>query len=132
MTGLEKENDDVGFFKGNKIRFFVVKNRVCKPAYTATIYVDFNTGIAKYDGLIEDAVKLGFLQEVRGGYTCPTYGEGKRITYKELVKNDEIWNSFIEKFNDKSKELMEYSNSVSKELDAIEDELGKEDKDYID
>ena len=126
MTGLEKENDDVGFFKGNKIRFFVVKNRVCKPAYTATIYVDFNTGIAKYDGLIEDAVKLGFLQEVRGGYTCQTYDQGKRITYKELVKNDEIWNSFIEKFNEKSKELMEYSNSVSKELDVIEDVLGKD------
>jgi len=123
MTGLEKDNEDVGFFKGNKIRFFVVKNRVCKPAYTATIYVDFNTGIAKYDGLIEDAVKLGFLTEVRGGYTCPTYGEGKRITYKELVKNDEIWNSFIEKFNDKSKELMEYSNATSKELDAIEEEI---------
>lgn len=33
LTGLEKEDDDVGFFKGNRIRFFVVKNRVCKPAY---------------------------------------------------------------------------------------------------
>lgn len=119
MTGLEKSDDDVGFFKGNKMRFFVVKNRVCKPAYQATVYVDFNTGIAKYDGLIEDAVKMKFLEEVRGGYICKTYSD-KKITYKELISNDEIWNTFIEDFNKQSKMLMEYSNLTSQALDEIE------------
>ena len=123
MTGLEKDNDDVGFFKGNKIRFFVVKNRVCKPAYTATVYVDFNTGIAKYDGLIEDAVKLGFLEEVRGGYTCKAYNDGKKITYKQLIQSDDVWNTFIEEFNKKSIETMSYSNATSQALDKMDDEL---------
>jgi RecA/RadA recombinase len=122
MTGLEKSDDDVGFFKGNKMRFFVVKNRVCKPAYQATVYVDFNTGIAKYDGLIEDAVKMKFLEEVRGGYICKTYSD-KKITYKELISNDEIWNTFIEDFNKQSKMLMEYSNSTSQALDEIEQSI---------
>lgn len=122
MTGLEKADADVGFFKGNKIRFFVVKNRICKPAYTATVFVDFNTGIAKYDGLIGDAVRFGYLKEVRGGYECPTYSD-KRITYKDLVTNEAVWNTFIEDFNKKSIESMSYQNSVSKELDELEQQI---------
>lgn len=124
MTGLEKDDADVGFFKGNKIKFFVVKNRVCKPAYTATVFVDFNTGISKYDGLVEDAVKFGYLQEVRGGYICPSYSD-KRVTYKELMTKDEIWNTFIEDFNNKSIEAMQYSNSIKKEIDEIEAEISE-------
>lgn len=123
LTGNEKDDEDVGFFKGNKIRFFVVKNRVCKPAYTATLFVDFNHGITKYEGLVEQAVKMGYLEEVRGGYTCKTYNEGKKITYKELMKNDEIWNSFLTAFNDESIKLMSYSNSTTEQLDEIEKEL---------
>ena len=125
LTGLEREDADVGFFKGNKIRFFVVKNRICKPAYTATVFVDFNTGIAKYDGLIPDALRLGYLKEVRGGYECPSYSD-KRVTYKELIKNDDVWNTFIDDFNTKSIETMSYSNSTSAELDKIEETIDDE------
>jgi len=123
LTGDEKEDDDVGFFKGNKIRFFVVKNRICKPAYTATLFVDFNRGITKYEGLVEQAVKMGNLVEVRGGYECPTYNDGKKITYKELMKNDEIWSTFLEDFNAKSIKLMSYSNSTTEALDQIDASL---------
>ena len=125
MTGLEKDDVDSGFFKGNKIKLFVVKNRVCKPAYTATVYVDFNYGIAKYDGLVEDAVKMGYLIDVRGGYECKSYSD-KRITYKELIKNDEIWNSFLEDFNSKSIEMMGYSNSITKEIEKINEEIDED------
>lgn len=122
LTGLESNDDEVGFYKGNKLKFFTVKNRVCKPMFTAQVYLDFSSGISKYDGLIADAVKFGFLQEVRGGYVCPSYSD-KKVTYKDLVKNDEIWATFLEKFNEKSKTLMEYSNATSRELDKIEAEL---------
>ena len=125
MTGLEKDDVDSGFFKGNKIKLFVVKNRICKPAYTATVYVDFNYGIAKYDGLVEDAVKMGYLIDVRGGYECKSYSD-KRITYKELIKNDEIWNSFLEDFNSKSIEMMGYSNSITKEIEKINEEMDED------
>lgn len=123
LTGDEKEDDDVGFFKGNKIRFFVVKNRVCKPAYTATLFVDFNRGITKYQGLVEPAEKMGYLRPVRGGYECPTYNNGKKVTYKELMKNDEIWNTFLTDFNAKSVHAMTYSNSTTEALDKIIDDL---------
>ena len=123
LTGDEKDDDDVGFFKGNKIRFFVVKNRVCKPAYTATLFVDFNRGITKYQGLVEPAEKMGYLRPVRGGYECPTYNNGKKVTYKELMKNDEIWNTFLPDFNAKSVHAMTYSNSTTEALDKIIDDL---------
>ena len=125
LTGKETGDEDVGFFKGNKIRFFVVKNRVCKPAYTATIYIDFNHGITPYEGLVEPAVKMGFLTEVRGGYSCQYYSGDKKITYKDLMSKDEIWNSFLDDFNKKSLELMEYSNSTTRELDKIDAEMAE-------
>jgi RecA/RadA recombinase len=122
LTGLETDSDTIGFYKGNKMKFFTVKNRIVKPCFTATVYVDFNTGIAKYDGLIEDAVEYGFLEQVRGGYICKSYSD-KRITYKELVSNSEIWNTFINDFNTESIKRMGYSNSTSAEIDKIEQEI---------
>ena len=119
LTGIEGEMDkDKGFYKGTKFKFFVTKSRTIKPFYEATVFLDFNTGMSRYDGLIEDAVKMGFLEDVRGGYICPTYSE-KRVTYKELVSNPEIWNTFIEDFNKRSIELMSYSNQNAEEIEKI-------------
>lgn len=123
LTGLETDSDTNGFYKGNKMKFFTVKNRIVKPCFTATVYVDFNTGIAKYDGLIEDAVEYGFLEQVRGGYLCKSYSD-KRITYKELVSNSAIWDTFINEFNVESIKRMGYSNTTTDEIDKIEAELG--------
>lgn len=124
ITGLEDKSDvDEGnFYKGNRLRFFVVKNRIAKPAFQATIYLDFDRGYNKWDGLIEDSVRWGYINEVRGGYIVPTYSD-KRVTHKELITNDDIFNSFIDEFNKKSIEKMSYSNSTTKQLDEIETEL---------
>ena len=141
LTGMEAENEDKGLYKGNRIRAFCVKNRVAKPCYEATMFIDFNNGIAKYDGLIEDAVKgwydenekgeeihTHYIDEVRGGYIVPSYSD-KRVTYKELISNDKIWDTFIDKFNEESIKHMQYSNKVTRTLDDIERELenGEED-----
>lgn len=124
LTGVKGEDDkDKGFYKGTKFKFFVTKARTIKPFYQATVFLDFNTGLSRYDGLIEDAVKMGYLQDVRGGYICPTYSD-KRVTYRDLVSKSEIWDTFIEDFNKKSIEVMSYSNNTSRELDNIEKEIG--------
>jgi RecA/RadA recombinase len=125
LTGKEKEEDDNGYFKGNRINAFCVKNRVVKPCFSANMFIDFSNGIAKYDGLIEDAVRMGFIEEVRGGYVVKSYSD-KKITYKELVSNSQIWDTFIEKFNDESIKRMAYSSPISQELDAIESEINNE------
>lgn len=125
LTGKETV-DDNSFYKGNRIRAFCVKNRVAKPCFEATMFIDFSTGISKYDGLIEDAVQFGFIQEVRGGYIVPSYSD-KKVTYRELVSNEGIWNTFIEDFNKKSIDAMGYSNGITNELDKIELTLGDAD-----
>lgn len=127
LTGTESEDVDKnkGFYKGNKLKFFTVKNRSVVPGYNTTVYIDFKNGLSKYDGLLADAVQFGFLNEVRGGYVCPTYSD-KKVTYKDLMSNDDIWNTFIDKFEQKSKEVMEYSNAISKELDKIDEQLDEE------
>ena len=118
LTGNESDNSNAGFYKGNRLKCFTTKNRVAKPMYTAQLYVDFESGMSKYDGLIEEAVTLGFLQDVRGGYICPSYSD-KRVTYKELISKPEIWDTFINDFNEKSIKAMKYSNNTSDELDEI-------------
>jgi len=121
LTGSETDEVDKnkGFYKGNKLKLFSVKNRTVVPGYNTTVYIDFKNGLSKYDGLVEDAVKFGFLEEVRGGYVCPSYSE-KKVTYKELMGNDELWNTFIADFDKKSQEVMAYSNAISKEIEKIE------------
>ena len=84
---------------------------------------NFDTGISKYDGLIESAVELGFLEEVRGGYSCPTYKDGKKITYREIVANDEIWNTFIDKFNEQSIKKLSYATSIDDEIKQINEDI---------
>lgn len=119
LTGKEAEGTHVGAYKGNRMRFFCTKNRVIKPAFEADVYIDFDTGISKYDGIIKDAVAYGFIQEVRGGYIVPTYKD-TRVTYRELVSKDEIWDTFIEKFNEESAKKMAYTSRSEDDLAEIE------------
>ena len=119
LTGKEAEGTHVGAYKGNRMRFFCTKNRVIKPAFEADVYIDFDTGISKYDGIIKDAVAYGFIQEVRGGYIAPTYKD-TRVTYRELVSKDEIWDTFIEKFNEESAKKMAYTSRSEDDLAEIE------------
>ena len=126
MTGLEDkdEADEGNFYKGNRLRFFVVKSRIAKPAFQATVYLDFDKGYNKWDGLIEDAVRYGYINEVRGGYVVPSFSD-KKITHKELITNDSVWETFIEKFNADSIKKMSYSNAISEELNKIEEEISE-------
>ena len=106
-------------------KFFCVKNRISKPGFECEVYISYDFGIQKWDGLIDDAVKYGFINEVRGGYVVPTYSD-KKVTKKELVSNDDIWNTFIEKFNAESIKRLNYRNSTDDELDEIEADLDKD------
>ena len=122
MSGFDESQNDRGYVKGNLFKFFCAKNRVSKPGFECEVYIDFDTGIQKWDGLISAAVNYGFIQEVRGGYVVPSYSD-KKITYKELISNDDIWITFIEQFNQMSIKKLSYSNSISEELDKMENEI---------
>lgn len=122
-----KEKDEIDtFYKGTKLKFFTTKNRIVKPFYESYVFIDFDKGISKYDGLLEPAIKLGFIEEGKQGYyIIPSWNPDKPIRKTKIFdeKYEEAWESFLEKFNEKSKEEMQYSR---KEFDEIKKELLEE------
>ena len=97
-TGKETDGGHVGFYKGNRMRFFCTKNRVIKPAFETDVFIDFDTGLSKYDVIFQDAVKYGFMQ-------------------------DEIWDSFIDKFNEESAKKMAYTSKSDDAIAEIAEEV---------
>lgn len=132
---LEKNDTKKGlvegnsFFRGNKIKYFTTKNRIVKLGYEAEMFVDLNYGISKYDGLIEDAKRYGYIKGPERGqtYTVPTWNEGEKISYEELLTRDDIWDTFIKEFNDKSEIDMQYGSGDSHMIDIEEDESEEDD-----
>jgi len=118
------DRKDEQFYAGSELRFYTVKNRICQPAFEASIYQDYSSGVAKYEGLVDDAVKMGFLEKKWGGrWLIPSYNAEKTVTYEELLNNDEIWNTFIDKFNEQSKKQVAYRSQSSAAIGEIEKEI---------
>ena len=126
-TGLDSDEQSVGFFKGNRIKAFAAKNRVGIPYFEAEMFIDFVNGIAKYDGLVEVAESMGYIEKVRGGYLVPSYSD-KRVSFKDIVSKDEIWDTFIKEFDERSKRLLSYSNGITDAIDEIEAKTKKSSK----
>lgn len=123
-TNEQNEARDSGdFFKGNNLTFFTTKNRIVKPGLEASVYIDFDNGISKYDGLIDDAIKYGFIVQEGRKYSVPSYSTEKKFYWNDLLINDDLWNSFLPEFDKKSQEMLSYSsrNSISdEELEKLE------------
>lgn len=123
-TGFEDKNDPAtGFYKGNRLSFFVRKSRIVQPFNQTNIYLSLKYGYNKWDGLIEPAIEMGFIEKVHGGYVVKSYSD-KKVSKKEILTNDAIWETFIDEFNKKSMEQLGYSNSTSKEIDEMMKEEG--------
>ncbi len=131
-TDENADDGKTGFFGGNRMKFFLVKNREAIPGYEATVYIDFKHGMTKYDGLIDDAITYGFVTAVHGGYSVPTYNDGKKIKFSTLATSDEVWNTFIDAFNKESQKRMTYSTAITRELDQMEEDMDNEAKSAMD
>jgi hypothetical protein len=132
---LEKDKTDGGlvegnsYFKGNMIKYFTTKNRLVKLGYEAEMFVDLNHGISKYDGLIEDAKRYGYITgPVKGRYMIPKYSD-KPVSRDELLTNDDIWNSFIKEFNEKSEKDMQYCSGNGQMIDKSDIDIEEFDTD---
>lgn len=128
---VEGLDEGESYFKGNDIRYFTVKNRLVKLGYEANMFVDLNYGISKYDGLVDDARRYGFITGgVKGKYKVPSYSD-KCVTMKQILTDDNIWNTFIDKFNEKSEKDMQYGSggSIMDGLNASEESEGVSEED---
>lgn len=106
---LEKEinKNEENFYKGSRLKVFTVKNRFNRAFCETEAYLDFRTGLSKYDGLVEPAIKYGFIKQCGAWYEVPTFSD-KKLRMDEILTNENIWNTFIEEFNKKSKEDLSY------------------------
>jgi len=116
QTAKKMEKDanakEASYYKGNMLKFFTVKNRLIKPGYTAECFIDFDKGINKWEGLIADARRYGFIEGgASGRYKVPRYSD-KTLRMNDLLTNDDIWATFIDDFNARSKEEMIYGSRV--------------------
>lgn len=129
---LEKEEDKNGdgFYSGTNLKFFTVKNMLCRPSLETKIYLDFKKGfVNKYDGLFDEAVRGGFIiSPSQGYYQVPSWTDPeKKWRQSQLEANEEVWNTFIEDFDKWSLEELKYSSAAKdaiaeseKSLDEIE------------
>lgn len=114
------ESSDEEFYGGSFLQFFTTKNRLVRPFIQTDMYIDFSKGISKYEGLVEAATNYEFLVQNGAYYTVPSFDDKKRYL-KEILRRDDIWDTFLEDFNERSKEDMSYSKEESNAI--IEEEI---------
>lgn len=107
LNRTEKAKTGEQYYKGNVLTFFTVKNRLVKPFHEADIFLDFTSGMSKYDGLLDLAVKYGFVDMNGSWYKVPTFSD--KSLRREEVMRDEVWNTFIQQMNERCKKEMSYS-----------------------
>lgn len=121
----DNDNDDTietdlkSFYGGSLLRFMCIKNRFIVPYLETEIFLDFSRGLRKYDGLIEPATALGFITKEGKRLKVPSYKGGKAISKYDLIFDDDIWKTFLDEFNEKSKASLAYSTK------KYEEELSK-------
>lgn len=123
----DKEKENIAtFYKGVKLKLFTTKNRLIKPFYETELFIDFDKGIGKYEGLLQPAIDYGFIQEgsKNGYYKVPSYSDKEDIKKTAIFDDPKVWDSFLEEFNKKSMADMKYSQK-----DIIEEEVIEETND---
>ena len=118
----DKKNTEA-HYNGNTLKFMTTKNRIVKPFYMTEMFIDFNTGTHKYDGLVEEAKKHGFIKHEKGSqwYLVPSFSD-KKFQFVDIVNNDEMWNTFLDDLDEKIRADMAYgSKNEIDELDEFKD-----------
>lgn len=121
---LVKPEDKKGsetFYDGSLLRIFSIKNRIARPFFEGAVNIDFKRGITnKYEGLWDAAVKYGFIEMSGAWCKIPSWSE-KKVYPSQVEASDEVWNTFFDKFCEKSVEDMKYSKiSEVPEIAAME------------
>jgi len=107
---LDKDEsaDKTSYYKGTNLKFFTCKNRLIKPFYETVINIDFSEGSNPYAGLVDVAIQYGFIEQNGGYYKIPSYSD-KSLRLADFIENKEIWDTFINKLDERSQKDMSYS-----------------------
>jgi len=119
----DKENGIV--YAGTRLNFLCIKNNLIVPFLEAAVEIDFRAGfVSKYSGLLELAIKYGFIKdEGSKRYIVPSYNKDK-IREGKLMSGpdaDKIWGTFIKELNEKQKHDLQYSSFGDVEEREVKD-----------
>lgn len=117
--------DQASFYTATELKFFTVKNSFGKPFFETRVYLNFSTGqCLKYYGLFDPALRFGLIKESGkvGYYNVPSWTDpAKNFRASELLKNEEVWATFIDKFNEMSRKDICYGEGVVEIVDEAEE-----------
>ena len=104
------ESDVLGVsYNGTMIKARTTKNRYMRSFLAVEMLIDFNTGLSKYSGMFDIALKLGIIE---GSRTYTIAKTGEKIGYrKDIEKNYEMLERDI--VPEVEKRLNEYSFNFS-------------------
>jgi len=120
---VKNEGDDLGdeaFYEGNVLRFFSVKNRIARMGVEAECYIDFKTGVDRYHGLLDIAVKYGLIEQNGAFYKCREIFGDKSVRSKD-VSSKEVMDKLLPIIDKKSIADMSYSKEELSQI-IIEEE----------
>ena len=127
--GLEKDaegktNATAGYFKGNLLNAFTIKNSFARPFLDVGTYIDFSKGPIKYYGAFDFAVSedVGLIVKGKPGwYIVPGYSETKQFREDDLRYatngGNEAWEAILDKLDEVVQRKFAYS-SESEILEA--------------
>jgi RecA/RadA recombinase len=116
---------------GNRMVFTTLKNRFVPEGMTSEAFIHFKEGLLPYQGLLEDAVRHGFIEKAASRWHIKHLD--KTVWAKDLY-TDEIWQPILPDLDKKMTEELQYSsyggNSTSSEnIPSVADEGEVESKD---
>jgi RecA/RadA recombinase len=92
---------------GNRMVFTTMKNRFVPEGMTAEAFINFREGLLPYHGLLEDAVKHGFIE--KSGNRWNIKHSGKSVWTKELYTS-EVWDAILPELDKKVSDELRYSS----------------------
>lgn len=136
LVQLSSKNIKVGDEKGEvgklsdkisgiHLRAFTTKNRFVPPYLSTEMYLNFKTGLDKYSGLLDLAIKTGLIE--RKGATC-VLDDGTKLGYASTFEKDpNFWEGeMLQKLDTALKNELSYSNDEYKELKEEVEQLEQE------
>jgi RecA/RadA recombinase len=115
---VDDETNKDAHFNGNTMSFFTTKNRLVKPFHQTEMFIDFDTGIEKYEGLVDDAKKFGYITQAGAWYKVPSYSGDKSLRMSQILEDDALWDSFLDDLDKDINNSMRYGSKT--EMDEAE------------
>jgi RecA/RadA recombinase len=114
----EVDNSTEKIKVGNRMVFTTMKNRFVPEGMSAEAFINFREGLLPYHGLLEDAVRHGFIE--KAGNRWNIKHSGKSVWTKDLYTPD-VWDAIIPELDKKVSDELRYSSYGEEAIKSMGD-----------